>query len=95
MSSLDPRIIIKGSAVLVLGVFIAAAALSRDVNHATQRVAGTSEVSVAPTELMIASRTNEQADEGAMWSAEPDPEISDRAGLEIWWKNYKKKHPAQ
>jgi hypothetical protein len=95
MSSLDPRIVIKGTAVLVLGVFIAAAALSRDVNHATQRVAATSEVGVVPTQLMIASRTYEQADEGATWSAEPDPEISDRAGLEIWWKNYERKHPAQ
>jgi hypothetical protein len=81
MSSLDPRIVIKGTAVLVLGLFIAAAA--------------TSEVGVVPTQLMIASRTYEQADEGATWSAEPDPEISDRAGLEIWWKNYERKHPAQ
>jgi hypothetical protein len=85
----------KGVAVLALGVFIAAGALSRDADRATPRAAAATEAGIVPTELMIDSRKYAQADEAAMWAAEPDPENFDRAGLEIWWKNYAKKHPAQ
>jgi hypothetical protein len=95
MSSFDHRIVIGGIVILALGVFIAAAPLSREAYRATPRVAAATEAAIVPTELMIASRTNEQADQATMWSTGADPESFDRAGLDIWWKNYEKKRPAR
>lgn len=95
MPSLDRRGAIRGIAILGLCVFIAVAALSRDGHRTTLTIAAPSDAGIVPTELMIASPTNEQADEAAVRSAEADPASFDGAALETWWENYLKKHPAR
>ncbi len=88
MRVLDRRVIAGGIAIVALGVFVQS--FSSDADRAVLNPAAAAEAGIAPAELMIASPTSQQADEAAIWAAEPDPAAFNRAGVEIWWKNYQK-----